>query len=109
MITVLLISVLAGIAVPHFVRAREHAQLGAILNNLRIVESAKDQWAMENRRGTGDVPADTDLSDYMKNTQFPPNSVVGETYNINPVGAPPNAVTPVRLGTYLANSSITVP
>src|SRR4030081_3243553 len=81
MIVVAIIGLLAAIAIPNFVKARENAQLNSIFNNLRIIEGAKDQWALENKKGTGDLPVDTDLAPYMKNSSYPPTLVVGETYN----------------------------
>lgn len=109
MIVVAIIGLLAAIAIPNFVKARETAQLNSIVNNLRITEGAKDQWALENKKGTGDVPVDTDLAPYMKNSTYPPSSVVGETYNILAVGTSSTAKTPVKLGTYAINSNVTIP
>ena len=109
MIVVAIIGLLASIAIPNFVRAREQAQLNSIVNNLRITEGAKDQWALENKQGTGATPVATDLAPYMKNSTFPPTGVVGETYNINPVGTGTTAKTPVKLGTYAASSNVSIP
>src|SRR5437588_12583910 len=53
MIVVAIIGLLAAIAIPNFVKARETAQLNSIFNNLRIIEGAKDQWALESKNGTG--------------------------------------------------------
>ena len=108
MIVVAIIGLLAAIAIPNFVKARETAQLNSIVNNLRILESAKDQWALEAKKGTGDVPTSANLTDYLKNNTMP-SKVVGETYNINAVGTPSTATTPVKLGTYAANSNVTLP
>jgi prepilin-type N-terminal cleavage/methylation domain-containing protein len=109
MIVVAIIGLLAAIAIPNFVRARETAQLNSIVNNLRITEGAKDQWALEQKKGTGDTPVATDIGPFMKNSTYPPTSVVGETYNINAVGTGADAKTPVKLGTYAANATITIP
>ena len=109
MIVVAIIGLLAAIAIPNFVKARETAQLNSIVNNLRITEGAKDQWALENKKGTGDTPDNTDLAPYMKNSTYPPTTVVGETYNINAVGTAATATTPVKLGTYAAASNVTIP
>ena len=108
MIVVAIIGLLAAIAIPNFVKARETAQLNSIINNLRIVEGAKDQWALEQKKGTGDVPADTDISPYMKNNKMP-TKVVGETYNIKAVGTGADATTPVKLGTIAAGSVVSIP
>ncbi len=47
MIVVAIIGLLAAIAIPNFVKARQTAQSNACLNNLRIVDAAKQQWALE--------------------------------------------------------------
>ena len=109
MIVVAIIGLLAAIAIPNFVRAREVAQLNSIVNNLRIIEGAKDQWALENKQGTGATPADTELAPYMKNSAYPPTKVVGETYNKNTVGTATTATTPVKLGTYTAGATVSLP
>ena len=109
MIVVAIIGLLAAIAIPNFVKAREQAQLNSIVNNLRITEGAKDQWALENKQGTGATPVATDIAPYMKNNAFPPTKVVGETYVIGLVGTAASATTPVKLGTYTVGSNVTLP
>ena len=104
MIVVAIIGLLAAIAIPNFVKARENAQLNSIFNNLRIVEGAKDQWALENKKGTGDATTMALISDYLKGGTV--KSVVGETYTTDQVGSPANAKTPVKLGTFAANAQI---
>src|SRR5256885_10615248 len=71
MIVVAIIGLLAAIAIPNFVKARETAQLNSIVNNLRIIEGAKDQWALEQKKGTGDTPVATDIAPYLKNNTMP--------------------------------------
>jgi prepilin-type N-terminal cleavage/methylation domain-containing protein len=109
MIVVAIIGLLAAIAIPNFVKAREQAQLNSIVNNLRITEGAKDQWALENKQGTGALPVPTDIAPYMKNNKFPPTLIVGEAYNINAVGTPATAGVTVKLGTYPNPGTITLP
>src|SRR5262245_61622778 len=105
MIVVAIIGLLAAIAIPNFVKARENAQLNSIFNNLRIIEGAKDQCALENKKGTGDaVGSLVTISDYLKGGTVKP--VVGETYTVQEIGSPAKAVTPVKLGTYAANATI---
>ena len=105
MIVVAIIGLLAAIAIPNFVKARENAQLNSIINNLRIIEGAKDQWALENKKGTGDAVADlTVISDYLKGATV--KVVVNETYTPNPVGTAAQAVANVKLGTYTAGTAI---
>ena len=47
MIVVAIIGLLAAIAVPNLLRAREQTQLNLIKNNLRLIDNAKQQWALE--------------------------------------------------------------
>jgi prepilin-type N-terminal cleavage/methylation domain-containing protein len=107
MIVVAIIGLLAVIAIPNFVKARENAQLNSIINNLRIIEGAKDQWAIENKKGTGDTTDLPSLTEYLKGATVRP--VVGETYTTNPVGTPASATATVKLGTYNAGDPITPP
>src|SRR5262245_42697119 len=108
-IVVCIVGLLAAVAVVNFLPARDRAQLNSIVGNLRQVENAKDEWALINKKGTGATPGPTDIQPFLKNDTFPPASVVGETYNINAVGIPSDAITPVKLGTYLANGTISIP
>ena len=102
MIVVAIIGLLAAIAIPNFVKARENAQLNSIINNLRIIEGAKDQWALENKKGTGDMmdwtASAAGIGGYVKGGTV--RDVVGETYNLNAVGTEATATIPVKLGTY---------
>ena len=104
MIVVAIIGLLAAIAIPNFVKARETAQLNSIFNNLRIIEGAKDQWALESKNGTGAATSLSIISDYLKGGTVKP--VVGETYTTDQVGSPANAKTPVKLGSYAAATTI---
>ena len=107
MIVVAIIGLLAAIAMPNFVKARENAQLNSIFNNLRIIEGAKDQWALENKKGTGDtVGSVVTISDYLKGGTVKP--VVGETYATTTVGTASTATLPptVKLGTYATGAVI---
>ncbi len=47
MIVVAIIGLLAAIAIPNFVRARTTSQKNACINNLRLIDAAKQQWALE--------------------------------------------------------------
>ena len=47
MIVVAIIGLLAAIAIPSFMRARLTSQQNACINNLRQIEAAKDQYALE--------------------------------------------------------------
>lgn len=50
MIVVAIIGLLAAIAIPNFVKARTTAQRNACINNLRQIDGAIQQWALETRQ-----------------------------------------------------------
>ena len=65
MIVVAIIALLAAIAVPGFLRARKRAQGTTIKNDLRLIDAAKDQYAIEYNKTTM-TPLATDLTPYFK-------------------------------------------
>lgn len=87
MIVVLIIGILLAIAVPNFIKARQNSRLQTISGNLKQIESAKEQWAMELGKTSTDVPTSGDLQPtYMKT--WPTGPVTG-TYLANAVNADP--------------------
>ena len=88
MIVVALIGLLAAIAIPNYVRARNSSFRKGCINNLRQIESAKQQWALENRKTDGDTPSQTDLTPYIKNLLFP-TCPAGGSYTIDTVSTDP--------------------
>jgi prepilin-type N-terminal cleavage/methylation domain-containing protein len=65
MIVVAIIGLLAAIAIPNFVKARTTSQQNACINNLRLVDASKQQWALEQRKQTTDTPSGSDLQPYL--------------------------------------------
>jgi len=66
MIVVAIIALLAAIAVPGFLRARKRSQASKILNDLRMIDSAVDQYAIETSKSTGSSVGVTDWTNYLK-------------------------------------------
>ncbi len=66
MIVVAIIALLAAIAVPNFLRARKRSQATRVLEDLRMLDSACDQYAIENNKTSGMNPNFTDLKAYIK-------------------------------------------
>ena len=66
MIVVAIIALLAAIAVPGFLRARKRSQASKILNDLRMIDAAVDQYAIETNRTTGNVVGTQDWTKYVK-------------------------------------------
>ena len=71
MIVVAIIALLAAIAVPNFLRARKRSQATRILEDLRIIDAAIDQYAIETNKGGGAAVAWTDIQSYLKNGSVP--------------------------------------
>src|SRR5690242_9124987 len=65
MIVVAIIGLLAAIAIPNFVQARKTSQTNACLNNLRQIDGAKQQWALENGKQSTDTPTLADITVYL--------------------------------------------
>jgi prepilin-type N-terminal cleavage/methylation domain-containing protein len=65
MIVVAIIGLLAAIAIPNFVKARTTSQMNACINNLRLIDSSKQQWALEQRKTNTDTPQGSDLQPYL--------------------------------------------
>src|ERR1700678_1461524 len=66
MIVVAIIALLAAIAVPNFLRARKRSQATRILEDLRDLDHALDQYAIDNGKTSGAAASFTDLSAYIK-------------------------------------------
>ena len=66
MIVVAIIALLAAIAVPGFLRARKRSQASKILNDLRMIDGAVDQYSIETSRKSGDVVDVADWTNYLK-------------------------------------------
>ena len=87
MIVVLIIGILLAIAVPNFVRARETSRTRTCIANLKQIDSAKEQRAMEARLAAGATVTQVQLvPDYLKRWPACPS---GGTYTINNVGTDP--------------------
>ena len=66
MIVVAIIALLAAIAVPGFLRARKRSQASRIINDLRLIDSAVDQYAIETNKSTGSAVNVADWTNYLK-------------------------------------------
>ena len=91
MIVVLIIGILMAIAVPNFIKARSNSRLQTVIANLKQIDSAKEQFAMETGLKTGDAVTSTNLTaNYMKS--WPDNTPVTGTYVPNVVGTNPTFI-----------------
>ncbi len=92
MIVVAIIGLLAAIAIPNFVKARATSQANACINNMRQIDAAVQQWALEQGKTSGTQPSfPSDLTPYIKlnaNSSVP-GCPAGGSYTVGTVGALP--------------------
>ncbi len=88
MVVAAIIGILAAISIPSYIRARAHSQLNTCLANLKKLEGAKETWAFDFKKSTGDIP---DMSDLVPNyLKYEPRCPTGEAaYNLNALGTTP--------------------
>ena len=93
MIVVAIIGLLAAIAIPNFVKARTTSQTNACINNLRQIDGAIQQWALEQKKAPTDAVQYTDISGYLKSAVVCPaggsTASFGSSYTIVDVATRP--------------------
>ena len=92
MIVVAIIALLAAIAVPGFLRARKRSQASRIINDLRLIDSAVDQYAIENNKTTGSAVNTADWTNYLKkgtNLYATGKDILGDDYGPQTVDSLP--------------------
>ena len=94
MIVVAIIGLLAAVAIPNLVRAQKTAKKTACINNLKTLEGAKVQWALESKKGDQDVPTDADLFGPDKAISRKPECPSGGTYDLKAVAEKPTCSVP---------------
>ena len=99
MIVVAIIGLLAAIAIPNFVRARTTSQTNACINNLRQLDGAVQQWALEQKQAAGATVGLTDIQPYIKLTSggaLPACPAAG-TYAVTTVDAHPTCTVALHV------------
>src|SRR5437762_5974532 len=92
MIVVAIIALLAAIAVPGFLRARKRSQASRIINDLRLIDSAVDQYAIENNKASSANVLVTDWTKYLKagtNLYLTAKDILGNDYGAQTVDSLP--------------------
>ena len=89
MIVVSIIGLLAAIAIPVFARARARSAQNLCITNLRNIDDAKAQWALDTRKGSGVMPNDDDLFGPTAYIRTKPECPAGGEYDLNKVKETP--------------------
>jgi prepilin-type N-terminal cleavage/methylation domain-containing protein len=99
MIVVSIIGLIAGIAIPAVLRARTRAQETTCMDNLRLLDTAKQQWALENRASSATTPQPAQIQPYIgRGTGIPllcPNDsqhTFATSYSLNDASTPPTCL-----------------
>jgi prepilin-type N-terminal cleavage/methylation domain-containing protein len=88
MIVVAIIGLLAAIAIPNFVRARATTQKNTCINNLRQIDGAIQQWALETKAAPdAEVTADNVLP-YLRSPVMPKCATGDSEYELTTVDVP---------------------
>ena len=99
MIVVAIIALLAAIAVPGFLRARKRSQASRIINDLRLIDSAVDQYAIETNKSTGATVNVADWTNYLKkgtNLYMTGADIFGQSYGNQVVDTLPRVPTATK-------------
>ncbi len=91
MIVVAIIGLLATIAIPNFAKARETARKNACISNLRQVDGAIQQWALDMKKDAGQPVTYADIKSYLKNDVTCPSggTTFDDSYSISTVDVSP--------------------
>ena len=99
MIVIAIIGLLAVIAIPNLVRARLVSQKNACIYNLRLIDGAKQQWGLEDRKDPSATPDLNSIGSYMgRGASGDPQSVTcpaansdfSASYSIGPLNTSPS-------------------
>jgi prepilin-type N-terminal cleavage/methylation domain-containing protein len=85
MIVVAIIGLLAALAIPGFVKARKQSQGRRIINDVRQMDAAIDQWALEKGKKDGDTVNSTEAASYLK-TGWKTTDLLGNSFALGNVG-----------------------
>ena len=111
MIVVAVIGLLAAIAIPNFIKARSTSQVNACINNLRQIDGAEQQWALELKQPASATPAYTDISAYMRNAVVCPaggaTATFASSYTLAVVGGPGKPLCQVVAGSHILPADTT--
>lgn len=89
MTVVAIVGLLAAIAIPSFVKARTTSQLNACINNMRMIDAAKEQAGLEHGYRVGDAVPESEVSPYLRGGLKGTVCPAGGRYTLNPLGEDP--------------------
>src|SRR5215203_1558655 len=94
MIVVAIIGLLAAIAIPNFIKAREASQKNACIANLRQMDGAKNTWALEEKKTSTAAPTDAQIFGATLYIRDKPSCPANGTYTLLTVADKPTCTLP---------------
>jgi prepilin-type N-terminal cleavage/methylation domain-containing protein len=96
MIVVATIGLLASVAIPNYVKSRSISQQNACINNLRQLDGAVQQWAVENKKAANASVTLDDATPYLKRSVICPagGTVMDDSYEVTTPQTPPTCISP---------------
>ncbi len=106
MIVVAIIGLIAAIAIPNFIRARQTAQGQACSQNLEQIDGAKQQWGFETNAGDAATPTDAELIPYLSSKDASgaaamPTCPAGGAYTVGTLAGNPTCSLEVEPGNHM--------
>jgi prepilin-type N-terminal cleavage/methylation domain-containing protein len=102
MIVVSIIGLLAALSVPSLLRARSRAQEQTCIDNLRLLDGAKQQWALESKAISTSTPTAAQIMPYLGrgSGNLPlcpadPQKTFATSYSLNDCSTAPSCLTVV--------------
>ena len=94
MIVVAIIAMLAAIAIPSFVEARERSRLVGCIQNLHVIDNATQRWALDAHKQSGEPVTLDDIRVYFKKVPVCPSggTSFNDSYQITTVDEDPTCV-----------------
>ena len=91
-LSVVIVPLLAAIAIPNFVKARDTAQRNVCISHLMQIDNAKQAWVQEQKKSDGAAVTEADINGYLRPDTL--KCPKGGIYQINPVGTKPTCSIP---------------
>ena len=87
---IFVVGLLAAVAIPNFVKARNQAQFQACQKQIRVIQDAKQSWAKKNGKSDDTIPLESELYGEENEMRYQPGCPAGGTYILNSVKEDPS-------------------
>jgi competence protein ComGC/phage FluMu protein Com len=96
-VAVPVLGLLAAIAIPNFIKARQASQTAACIANLKMIDAAKASWASTDRKSETDLPSEEELFGVGRYITERPTCPGNGEYSINAIDESPTCTIPAHV------------